>query len=140
MNSSSPNPSQGAAEHFDSDLGHQQPSANAARHLGQWVAWHLSGPGKRVFPIEPVYEPDLLGDATSRIDSRLYELFGHDLPWDRYVEISLEAMIPLLEDIPIREEDPSSWNTSAISQILRALSSRNGDRGMLYMRENGAKQ
>ena len=90
-------------------------------------------PGKRVYPIEPVYEPELLGDATARIESHLQELLG-GLPMGQFHDISLDEMAALIEEIPIREDEPGSWNTSAIQQVLKAISEKYRGRGAVLLR------
>lgn len=92
-------------------------------------------PGKQVFPIEPIHEPTLLGDTTPRIERALQAIGGGTVRRDGWVDISLEEMIALIEQVPVRDDDPSDWDTQAIVQVLRTIGARYNNRAKLYVRD-----
>jgi hypothetical protein len=91
-------------------------------------------PGQQVYPIEPVYEAELLGDSTRRIDEKLRGAFGGLVRRNEWLEVPIDVLVDLIRVVPVREDDPSDWDTATIEQVLTSISDRYNGRGRLYIR------
>jgi hypothetical protein len=92
-------------------------------------------PGRQVYPIEPIHEPALLGDSTPRIEAALRAVSGGAIVRNQWIDISLDQLVELIQLVPVREDDPSEWDTATIAQVIETISGRYGERGKLYVRD-----
>lgn len=92
-------------------------------------------PGQQVYPIEPIHEPALLGDSTSRIDDALRSAAGGKIVRNNWLEIPVDLLLELIQLVPVRDDDPSDWDTFTIVQVIRQISPRYGQRGKLFVRD-----
>lgn len=92
-------------------------------------------PGRQVYPIEPIHEPVLLGDSTARIEAALRSAMGGTIVPNNWFDISVDQLVELIQLAPVRDDDPSEWDTTTIVQVLRQLSARYGHRAKLFVRD-----
>lgn len=90
-------------------------------------------PGQQVYPVEPVHEPNALGDSVAWIDRETRRLFGGQPRQNEFLPISIEEMQRVIERVPV-QPDGGDWDTDGLRQVLVTLSPRYGSRAMLYVR------
>ena len=94
-------------------------------------------PGQQVYPVEPATTREQLGDSPTTIQRRVEELFGGGLIANAYREVPLDAIIELVSEFRVLEDD-SDWDAAAIGAVLSSISSDYDGTGLLYFREFGS--
>jgi hypothetical protein len=90
--------------------------------------------GQQVYPIAPIYRRQDLGTTTERLDRLVASAMGGAFIDSEFVDVPIEKMIEMIEHVRTDPDDPSEWDTEAITAVLGSIGSRYDGRGYLYYR------
>lgn len=92
--------------------------------------------GSQVYPILPVHDLPELAAITAGLDEQIAEAFGGQIVERQYLEITVTELIRLIEQVPVHESEPGSWNFAALRATLISLESvERSSRALLYVRK-----
>lgn len=91
--------------------------------------------GSQVYPILPVHAVSDLAQITAKLDRALRVMCGGGLVEKQYCEISIGQLIGLLEQVPVDDLEPGSWNAVALRATLLSFEKvERSSRALLYIR------
>jgi hypothetical protein len=91
-------------------------------------------PGQQVYPVEPAWHPDAVGNSARHIEELLKRAFSGMVRDHEYLEVPLSTVIELLPEFRVLDDD-SEWDTEALASVLISARRTFGDRAQIYCRE-----
>jgi Z1 domain len=91
----------------------------------------------QIIPYYLVTAPELIGTTPRQIQTKLRELH---VPLDeseranRFREVPVEALLDLVDLVPVRPDDDGRWATEAVMALLQSTSEEYGAKGYVYVR------
>lgn len=92
-------------------------------------------PGQQVYPTEPCYTSDDLGNSTQRITSIVERACGGSIIIKDFVDVALDDIIEVIQSVRTHDQEAGDWDPEAIVRVLGAIGKKYGNRGMLYVRD-----
>lgn len=91
-------------------------------------------PGQQVYPSEPKYTAEDLGNSSERIWAVVQREVGGEPPRGEFVRVSIDAICEIIETARSHDEELGDWDQEAIVRVLRCLSPKYGGSGLLRTR------
>ncbi|WP_242392217.1 Z1 domain-containing protein [Anaeromyxobacter oryzisoli] len=92
-------------------------------------------PGQQVYPVEPAWHSNAVGNSSRHIERLLERAFGGPVRYDEFLEVPIESIIELLHEFRVLDDEDSEWDPDAIGAVLRATKAMYGERALIFCRE-----
>jgi hypothetical protein len=92
-------------------------------------------PGQQVYPIEPAWTRDAVGNSGRHIESLLAAAFGGAIRENEYLDVPVATLVALLHEFRVLDDEDSEWDPEAIAAVLQSTRAAYGERALIYCRE-----
>ena len=91
-------------------------------------------PGQQVYPTEPCYTSEDLGNSTQRIAAIVDRACNGAVQHKQFLDVALDDIIEVIQSVKTHDQEVGDWDPETISRVLRAISQKYNGRGELYLR------
>jgi hypothetical protein len=96
-------------------------------------------PGQQVYPVEPAWTPESVGNSSSHIKHAVESAFGGAMRDHEFLEVPIGFVTELLHEFRVLDED-SDWDPEAIAAVLHSIGPQYRDRALVYCREFSSRR
>jgi hypothetical protein len=110
--------------------GELKPTRSNILDIGSISAYR---PGQQVYPVEPVHNPQDLGNSTATLTRLVVAAYNGEVQPNVFRRVEVNTVLEMVKSVRVQEDD-SDWNTNAIVKVLTATAERYSHQADLYVR------